>query len=471
MQGFGERDYELKLLAIAALLVPSIVSGQVVRLDAGTSNTYGSGAQLTYYEPGQIITAGIGYDNGLIGGISDQFKFHGFDAVAGQSVIGLSSEGGGVGVGLSGLALSTHTDSSSLEVFAGSTGISFRNAYTFGTVPQHVGAGIAAQHQFQNRFGRLSLSGLTALSGGQRFVSGGARYRSRWASASLGCELLDKSSFCNLSASAILLQHITLLAIHQSLFLPTAASISTAGAAFTSKHFSLQGTASETALGVGESATVVMSVSALHVQSQWLKDRNGAMLVHSVSEQFHHLTITELVTDARGRYDYGIAGGYRSNKFSVSLTRSYQFMLSGVYAETTSVSFSVRLPHDLVLAADSTVDPAGKTRYTASVDTYAHYNHEKEATSAGKILLTGECVTADGKGVDGCVVLFIEGKKQYEVVSDGDGEFKFAHKHDRAAKLIADASKFVTAGAYEVVQCPEEALPKVPFKLVVRRKQ
>src|SRR4029077_2990395 len=101
----------------------------------------------------------IGGGRGI--GISDRFKYHGLDVIAGDSAFSYSVDGAGTSVYERGLAVEKKSDKTVIGAFAGLTGLAYQVPF-FSTLYQTRYPGVGVY--FKERLGRWQISSLEVFS-------------------------------------------------------------------------------------------------------------------------------------------------------------------------------------------------------------------------------------------------------------------------------------------------------------------
>lgn len=484
-----------RLLPLSLLLFATQANCQTLLLDGGSSTLFhGSGGQATMFLPNSTMRAGVGYRDGrFLVGASDTFLMHGFKMTVGDETLGFSFDGVGLGLALKGISINRtwKTDcqkpkptsrlgpvgylgkcresATTVTAFVGGTSDSgFFAPYISAARESHIGTGVLVQHNF----GHLVLSSLDVLEGGKYSLAQGASYELKRIKLSAAGGLLNNQKFFTGIAVIQPIRATTLYASHQDYFIPFAAQSNSVGANLVFGRFTaVAGLNESKSLGrkvKGENFGVGVRVGWVQEQSTYYKSDGSRLLVHAITETMRRWTFQQAINQMVGRNSYSFGGGYTSNKFSISLTHSMQFIIGRGYQRVTGVNLSFRI-RDSVVNAQTVTDPFGKTQYSAWAESYVQTGlqiagHETRH-SGGKYLITGKCVLPDDSPVEGCAVVI----NKEIVYSNSRGEFSL-HVKKRVAVVTTPVADFAAPGEFVCVNCPVDATAGETITVTVRRK-
>jgi hypothetical protein len=472
----------MKLAAIALLLVAATCTrAQVIQVDGGAGSLFtdgtmaeGAGAQL--YMPNNTWYAGVACEEGhLVIGASDTFLVNGFTTTVGDKILGFSFDNIGLAVALKGVSVQKRTEKTTITAFVGVTGPAFFTSFAQVTRAQQFGSGVL----IQRTFGHIKLSSLDLIDGGKRTLAQGADLNLRHAKMSGSAGVINNQKYFEGNATVSPVKGLSLYAFHESYFTPYAAQGNSAGGSFSFNRFTLQAAVNEsTSRGtkvVGTTAGIGFHIGPIIETTNWYQSNGKSILVHNVTENIRHFSLVETINQSHGQNSFAFGGGYRTNRFSASLTHSVQFLLDGRrYQQTTGVTVSMRI-RDYVIGTNSITTPYGKVLWSATAETYRQLpggvqiaGHETHGAS-GKYRITGTCKTSDGIGVEGCSVEV--GGRGELAYSDSTGQFEIRQRKNAVVKITVDPKSFVGAGEYKILVAPDSAAPGMPVEIVVQRSQ
>jgi hypothetical protein len=470
---------------LALLLLASGPASAQIQIDAGGGNLWGGSAAgfgITTYANGGQQYAGVSILGGkIVPGASYQFSAHGLNLVAGTQSLGYSFDSVGIGISLVGASAKkiSKDKRTNFALFVGAVGAGEFLPFSTGVLPQHFGAGILFEHDFQlSEKSRLKVSTLNLIAGGQRTAAQGFSFtHSDTLKFSGSAGLLNNSRFANASANWRPVKRLSIFADHADYFSPIRASGNSAGASLSLGFINVQGGLNNsTSAGThttGENAGVGFHVGPITENSTLYRSGTRTLVSHLVTARITpRLTITGNLNQSGGRNSFALGGAFVGRRATLSVQHSVQFLLNGAgYQTTTGVSVSFRI-RDTTINAATVTDPFGKTRWTSGGESFVQANlpflksdASTNHASGGKFQIVGICKLETGEPVDGCAVRV----GSVTAFSNSRGEFAVRVKRNKSASVQAALDEFTAPGKFEVVACPADAEPGRAFAVVVKR--
>lgn len=463
--------------AALLLLLCAVARAQVVQLVGGSSTLLaGNGGGATLYFPTSTIYTGFGCSStGCAFGLADTFRFHELDITAGDRNFPASIDGGGLGVNVRGLSIERSIGENRLAGFVGATGPGFATSYFQTNTAKHAGMGLA----FRRRAGAWVFQSLAVVNGNQKSLAASARYTStRFGFVGAG-GLMQGNPFVNGQVDfAAVKQHLTFSAARQQFYFPDAPSVTanSVGAYGTVNRFSFQATAIQGTAGGnstrGFTTGAGVRLGPVFAQTSFFTTSKQRLLVTSLSESHRHWTATQTF----GGNQFGIGGGYTSNRATLSITHSVMFFpLAGLgFQQVTAVQISLRLPHsDAVVNLGTQFQPTGHATYTAYGTNFIRgplqgglAMPQHRASSSGKYKVSGFVRDRAGRPVEGAAVA-LSGQT---VFTDTTGAFFLRFRRVKAVSVVVRPEEFATPGRWVVVSAPDCVAPdSTPLAIVVTR--
>jgi hypothetical protein len=451
------------------LLLASPALGQVVELKAGDSTLYdAAGASAVIYLPTQTITAGVGVDSGhFVIGLQSQFAFHGWDAVAGDSELYLTTGQAGVAEALRGLAVSKHDDTQALTLFAGLTGSAFTVPYFSGTTAKTPAAGVQFARVLKNGFAFKSVE--TISSHKYTALEELDYTRGMWKLTGVG-GLLEGKPFADALAQGRW-SHAAAMFSHNDYILEGQhAQVNSANASFMFGSVVGSVAAFQSQRASGQSLAIRARAGMFTVQGQELFSATGRTTAASISEQIsRHMHLTQYITRSSAKTSFDFGGGYSNRVASIDVAFQQQFQPFNnvAFGKTLVVQLSLHV-HGMTLNG-GTLTVGGKTRWTAFGDTFTQgplstgAGQERHSLKGQEI--HGRITTPDGTPVEGGAV-----RIGRETVYSSSGGSIVAREDRNASVPVRVLLDEFLVGSWEVVSCPPSADAGTMVQIIVRRK-
>jgi hypothetical protein len=462
-----------RLLAIIALCLPA--TAQVVQLTGGQSSLMrGAGAGLTAYLPASTLYMGAGCAAGHCAvGFADTFKFHGWDATAGDSAFGYSFDSAGLSTQVRGLNLQRTSPQQTTSFFVGSAALGNSTPFFLANRAQHLGAGFFHSRKRD----RWQLGTLEVVNGGKWTAVQGASYTGNTLRAGVTGGLLENQRLLDAVASYKPIHNLQFSAGHATTFAPLHVTSDSASTFAAWRYFTAQASASRaTYLGrtiTGTGQGVGAAIGPVSLQANWYQAAGQRVTFQTAQERVtRRWTLQQVATQANGHASYGIGGAYHDNHISVSVDHSIAFFAERGWQQVTSVQVTFHVPHtDAAVTVGTTTLPTGQTKYTAYASTWAHGplhlqaadTHHTTHSKAGRYMLQGTVVDRKGKPVTGAAVAL--GKET--VWSDSEGAFFVRQRKAQPVLVHVLPKEFSAPGTWVVVAAPDTAQPGQPVTIIV----
>ena len=378
----------------------------------------------------------------------------------GDQAVSVNTGGQGVTVALKGLSVRKRWDNWIITGFAGAAGTGVFLPFVQSTTPQHIGFGGLVQYT-RNKF---VLSGLSSIEGGTRSMIGAGAYKTSRAQLNASAGLLNNQRYMQADGSVQPVRFVNMSAGHSMYFDPFPARGDSVGTSFAAGRFTANANLNESmSRGIrnhGENVGGGVHVNFLTVQSSWYKSGKESFVMTSITEQLRRFNVTENISHAGNQNNVSFGGGYRGNRFSVSVNHSVQFLLNGRgYQQVLAVSVSFRI-HDTTISATTVTNPeTGKSLWSVGGEQYVQGRGLQLPGNArhgqGKYILAGTCVREDDTPQEGCAIV-IGNDYAY---SNSRGEFEVRERKNVAALVVVRPEEFAVPGEFEVITAPTEAKP------------
>jgi hypothetical protein len=490
----------LKLILILGLFFPASTLGQV-QVDVGASSIYSSnivgGAGINLYARDQQTYFGGSFvrHHFLPGGF-ERFKLHDNSIITvGSQPLTFSFDG--IGIGLSCVCISVRTSSNRLSVsgFVGTVGDGYFFPWSSEAMPSRFGSGILVSYKFKPKtpkfagcqgFGcpnRALLEGLTLYSldliSGSKLTAAqgvGYEYRRNFKLSMTG-GLLDSRRFLDATAIAQF-TGINLFATHQEYFKSSVsfdARGNSVGAGYHHSFFGLFGSLNESLSNniraTGENASASINIKAISIQEGWYHSQT-TLISHNFSERIsRHLLVSQTVNQSQGKNFYGVGGSWTTNRISLALGHSIQFVIGphAGYEQVTNASISIRI-RDTQLTAATIADPFGKTRWTGGMESFVQTNllpatPEHQHNNGGKYLFSGIVQDESGKMVAGACLRI----GRQIVYSNDQGIWSLRSRTNNPQPITVLVDEF-QLGTWQIVSAPSIATAGEQTIITVKRK-
>jgi hypothetical protein len=467
-RGFGHTVLALFLLCTIGL------RAQVVQLTGGHSSLYqGTGAGLTAYLPASTLYVGAGCAAGHCAfGLTDTFKFHGWDATAGDFAFGYSFDSAGVSTQVRGFNLQRTSPQQTTSFFVGSAALGSSTPFFFANRAQHIGAGF-----FHSRkSARWQLGTLEVVNGSKWTAVQGASYTGNKLRAGITGGLLENQRLFDVAARYQPIRNLQFSAGHGTTFAPVHITSDSASASAQSRYFTAQASFSR-AIYLGRAVTgtgqgVGAAIGPATFQANWYQAAGQRVSFQTAQERItRRFSLQQVATQANRHASFGVGGAYHDNHISVSVEHGVAFTVRG-WQQVTSVQISLRIPHtDAAVNVGTTTLATGQTKYTAYGSTWAkgplqlqsagpqRHTHSK----AGRYLLQGNVVDRKGQPVTGAAVAL----GNNTVWTDSAGVFFIRLRRAQPVEVHVLPDQFTAPGAWVVVSAPDTAQPGQPCTIVV----
>ena len=463
-----------------ALLCPAAFA-QTVELTAGTGSLYSDGSQsggmsAEMWLPNSTLIGDIGYADGRVWlGLSDEYKFRGWDVVAGNRMMSLSTTTTGVGVALFGVSASRKTSTTELDLFTGSVGVGFNAPWTSGTRLQHVGSG----ELYKKKIFGFEFAELGAIDGGQHTLVESIDYKFQNSfEATEAAGLLMNQKFVTGQMMWRPWKKANVYAAHNFYITPIVVSANSVGASVNPGHFSLSAgwnNSSSTIHTTGENVGAGFHLGPEQLSVSYyrtISNTTRSLLFVNSTERVRRYSLNESFSDSNGHQNFSFGGGFSKDRLAFNLSHGVQWMLDGLgYQQTTQISVSIRI-RDTQFVGTTSTSPFGTTYYDAYAQTYIQSNLGlgqggpivTTHSSGGKYTVSGSCKTPDGKPVDGCSVTI----EKTLVYANSEGKFSARTKHQKSS-ITVDVESFVAPGRWRVKDAPATAEAGQTITVVVER--
>lgn len=471
----------LVILAIFVALLAVPTGAQVLQLDAGSSSLYnGSGATGTLFLPDSTITSGISYGAGHLEiAASDTFTWHGNLVTVGDKQLGFSSPG--VGIGLSTIGVSFEHKfgpDSSVAGFVGAAGFGYVTPFAQAVRFQDMRP--AAGLFFKRKWRGAKLYSLEIQNGNKWTAAQGVDYQWRQNFRVTGSGgILNGQPYISGAITWHPSVDWNIYASHQDFFEPFHAIGDSIGASFSDGRWnalaSVNYSNSQGKTVQGDMLGGGVRFGFLQVTSAWYKTGNRTLTAENITESFptfHHLTVTENISQSSGQNSYSFGGGFVwANRLSVSLNHSIVFLLNGEgFQQVTGVSVGVRI-RDATLNFQTVTTPLGQKLYSVYGSDYLQLGawtpgSTVHTPSSGKFEYVGRVVDEKGEPVEGAAVQI----GRVIAYSNSQGIFSIHGKKDVPQPIAVLPAIFAAPGNWIVVSIPDTISPTASVSIVVRRK-
>lgn len=457
----------LKRLALL-LLLASPAFGQTIEVKAGDSTLYNAaGASAVLYLPGAELTVGAGTSSGhLVAGAQAKFNWHGWDAVAGDSQLFLTTGQAGLAEPIRGFALSKKSSTSSFAAFAGLSGQVYSAPYFSGTQAKTPAAGIQFARILPHGF---AFSTVEAISGSKKTSLAEADYLWRAVKVTGTGGVLENRKFFNGLAQGSWRHFGASLGHSDYFYKGDRSTVNSEGIALAAGPLFGNASAFQSRLAAGQAVSVGVRAGAVQIQGQELFSKYGRTTMASVTEQVsRHFRVSQYITRSRGQTALNFGGGWASNRASVDVSYAQEFLPFGnvPFAKALVVQFSFRVRSATVNLGTLT-DPNGKTRFTAYgnsfIQTGIATTQGPQGRRVGAYSVRGRVVDEQGAPVAGAAVRL--GKDT--VWSDEKGEFSVTQRKAETLSVSLVPDEFTAPGVWVCVSCP--ATSSELTEIVVRR--
>ena len=456
----------LQIAVLAATVAPQ-AHAQILRVDCGSSTLFlGTGCGSTLFLPSSTVYAGVVYGGGRVSvGASDTFDWHHNTISVGSRQLGFAFDGTGLGFTFSGVSIERKTGpDNSVAAFLGASSLAlftpFVQAVRF--QQEHAAGGLFIRRRWRG----AKLYSLEMTQGRRYTAAEGIDYQLHRRLRIYGSGgALNSSPYANGTVLyQPILNHATLYASHQSVFQPFKATGDAAGVSLSLGRWTAQAAANESSsLGKrldGETVGGGVRIAFVRMNGAWYKSGSTVLTSENFSETFfwHHLTLTQNISQSNGQQSYAFGGGIHTNRLAASLNRSIVFLLNGEgFQQVTGVQISVRLPRDVTANFSTVTTPLGQTLYSIYGETYQQIGAWTPGTTVhapplGRFEFIGRVVDQEGRPVDGAAVMV----GRVIAYSNSAGEFSVRTKKAKAEPLSVLPAIFAAPGDWEVVSAPKE---------------
>ncbi len=459
-------------LVLALLLCPTICTGQVFEVSAGSSTLDGvSGASVTtYFANSTLVTsAGLLSDGHVRYSLAYLFRFHGFDVTAGDSQFSFTAGLSGIGIAERGVSFGRNTEKQKLEFFIGETGSLYQAQFatTFGgTSP---GAGIF----YERRFSHVKVSSLGVVQGAKYTALGAAQFDWRALRATATAGVLQNAREWQAQATWRPRERVSFLASHSDYVDgPLHSIIDEIGASAGVGRLDGNATAFHSVHGWGESAGAGIRISDFAtVRESWAVGPNQSPIYLTTgTETFRHWSASQTYTrDGHGSFSFG--GAYHSNRFTASIGQQLLYnVTSSKFESATVAALTVHVQNASVNLATSVNRAEHLFLYTASGNDFLGEpinarGHSAEWMEKAKYEISGQVLDLHGNPVSGAA-LQVGGVVAY---TDSAGNFSVRFKKGDAQPFAVLLEQFAAPGRWHVVEAPARVGPGAAVAVVVAR--
>jgi hypothetical protein len=447
------------------LLLSAPLRAQVIiQATAGTSTELSSsGAAFAVHFPNTETDVSGGVADGrAIFGLTEKFKWRGWNWSAGDTQLDWSAGGVGLGVSNRGFTATRKTKTSTLTLFAGGSGNYFGSPYAFGNTISRAGVGAF----YQRKMRLLTFSSIDVLNGRQATLVQDVDVHWRGLTASGAAGLLQGQTYFS-GIAAYRFHFVNLNAARQHFDYST---VQSEGLGFAFGSFNFHAAAFRSSLAQGETLGIGARVSIFTLESDCFISRYGKFVDGSLTERLgRHWTISQFVSESP-RISASGGFSYTGNHFALALGYSQYFMPLYVgrspFVNAATLTFSIRLPHDSSANIASDLAPNGKIRFTTYAGSYFYGSGTARQDGGGDIgryVVRGLVEDESGKPISGAAI--VAGKQ--EVWTDGGGQFEIRFRKPKQIILRLDADSF-SLGSWQAISLPQRAQPSLnPISIVL----
>jgi hypothetical protein len=445
----------MKRFLFPLLATPAL--GQAIHLSGGESslmNTEGGGA--TIYLNNQQIYLGGG--RGV--GVSDKLDYNHLDFTLGDSIFAYSVDGAGASIFNRGVKVEKTIGDQTIGAFAGLTGLSYQVPF-YATMQgaRYPGAGIF----YKKKHAKWRFASLDEVSRQKTFLqsvaydgkkisfyANGGLIQNKWQS---GATFLFHPS----NVFQVIGSHVNQLDYRND-----SVSTNLQKDIFTAHSYIIQSefdgkTVTGEAIGAG------IKWKWFQARSDFYSSNGHQQVVNVLIESARHWSLTEAISNAN---NFQVGGEYHTNKVSVSINHSIQFVPGQGFEQLVSVGIGPHI-HDTQGNAQAYMLPGNKFKYTAYSDQWMQGPLNQSAggphrqTSIGKYVVQGFVRKQDGTGIEG-IALSLNGSILY---TDRTGMWTFRSKKQVEApyqiQLLPDEN--IAPGEFQVVDESD------PLKIVIQQ--
>ena len=461
----------MRRVLIAVLWFAGACHAQVLQVSAGAGNLDAAGGQVTaYVGPTTQGSVSVGFVNGhLVEGLNAKFNWKGWGWNAGDQQLFFSTGQLGVAAPLRGVSIERHNKVSSLSLFVGLTGNSVSLPFAFGSsAANKPTAGI----RYARKWGAFESSTVAAFT---RKSTALEEIRYHWQDVKIASTvgLLNNAFYWDSTATFSHDGFSGVLAHQNYIYEGVATAFNTAGAG-ASFNNGLSGFANvfQSSMGNGASISADYRHGFLEGSIGDYRAEGQSLVRVTVIERVHRLTVSQYITHTnKTTVSFGVL--WQGNIVTAGVSQQLYFMpATGKFEQALGVNVALQLPHSTSAVIQTNMLPTGKEQwlvYGSQFDGVGALQIEgvgHETYSTGKFAMVGTVVDNEGHAVQG-VAVTIAGTTIY---SNGAGEVLLHEKKDGGRPMSVDLAASLTPGNWEVVSCPDTAIPSTPFRIVVRRK-
>ena len=402
-------------------------------------------------------------------GAQDKFSWRGFDAVAGDQQLFLTTGQSGLGEPLRGFSLTKKDKLQSLVVFAGLTGQVFSVPYFSGTQAKTPAAGFQFTRVLPKGF---AFSTVAAVDGkGKKTSLQELDYIWRQVKVTGAGGVLENKKFFNGLAQGSW-RHFGVSLGHGDYFYQGQRStVNSESVALSFGPVFGNASAFQSTFATGQAASVGVRFSAVQIQGQELWSKYGRTSMATITEQLtRHFRVSQYLTHSGNQNSLNFGFSYQSNRASVDVSYQQEYMPFSVhpFAKALIVQLSLHI-HGATVSGGTLTDPNGKTRFTAYGNEFIQTGIQVQGDTGRQVGGTryfGRVLDAQGTPVAGAAVVV----GTQTVYTDETGAFQATTKKPETLPLRVALDEFVCQGNWEVVDAPTSAVPGTGVIITVRRK-
>jgi hypothetical protein len=444
-----------RLLALVLFIAPPLPA-QAINIRAGASDLYNSdGVSAIAYFTDHISELDLGIENGkFVWGVSDQFKFHDWEIIAGDKPIYIAQPGAGLGFVSRGLTAVKKDDKRTITIFLGMSGTLFSVPYLTTARTANLGAGIMLRQALTKHW---DFTNDDIVDGGQKTAIAGVDYTSQklmfegaagvLANKRYLAGQIDYHPVHYVDANAA---HATYLVDGRQINVDSAGAAVTVGpASFHASTFYANNLSGQAAGGDLRIGPVDVGTDYLH--SGKFPDSYFSHVTEQVTQRIH---LSQFITTSAGRISVNYGGGYTSNAISFDVGYSTYFMPLLVARSPFQQALVVQIGLNikgLSVHTGTNVLPTGGVKWSVYGNDFVYgplaSSRMPQDRSVGKYLIRGFVQDDHGVPIEGACV---EIGKAIACTNE-QGEFTQRETKPRSATFRVVPEDFLMPGRWEVV--------------------